>query len=64
MKTKLNDLLIKKLSKTFEPDSLLKMKFKGYDVAYKTDEEAMLCRFSSEKKLKLVQLKGKDTAEH
>ncbi len=39
MKTRLNDLLIKKLSKTFEPDSLLEMKFKGYDIAFRTDEE-------------------------
>lgn len=36
---KLSEDLIKKLSKLYEPSSMLNMKFKGNDVAFKTDEE-------------------------
>ena len=35
----LNEELQKKLSKKFEPSSMLEMKYKGYDLSYKTDEE-------------------------
>lgn len=31
--------LQKKLSKKFEPSSMVEMKYKGYDISFKTDEE-------------------------
>jgi hypothetical protein len=36
---KLSEDLQKKLSKTFEPSSMVEMKFKGNDLSIKTDEE-------------------------
>lgn len=36
---KLSEELIKKLGKIYEPSTLHNMKFKGKDVAFKTDEE-------------------------
>lgn len=36
---KLNEGLIKQLSKTFEPKSMQSMKYKGNDIAFKTDDE-------------------------
>ena len=35
----LNEELQKKLAKKFEPSSMLEMKYKGYDLSFKTDEE-------------------------
>ncbi|HEX8461976.1 MAG TPA: hypothetical protein VF623_11120 [Segetibacter sp.] len=35
----LGEDLQKKISKKFEPSSTLEMKFKGYDLSFKTDEE-------------------------
>lgn len=34
---KLGPQLIQLLSKTYEPDSLINMKFKSYDIAFKTN---------------------------
>ena len=36
---KLNDSLLLKLSKRYEPSSMLNMKFRGVDLAVKTDHE-------------------------
>jgi hypothetical protein len=36
---KLNDSLLVKLSKRYEPSSMLNMKFRGIDVAVKTDRD-------------------------
>ncbi|NEU10061.1 hypothetical protein GZH53_17175 [Flavihumibacter sp. R14] len=36
---KLGPELIKLLSQLYEPDSIVNMKFKGLDIAFKTDEE-------------------------
>jgi hypothetical protein len=35
----LSDDLQKKLAKKFEPSAMVDMKFKGYDLSFKTDEE-------------------------
>ena len=35
---KLNQLLLLKLSKTYEPSSNVQMKFRGKDLSFKTDE--------------------------
>lgn len=35
---KLSDDLIKKLQKKFEPSSMVNMRYKGNDVAFKTDD--------------------------
>lgn len=36
---KLNDDLIKKLSKQYAPSSMVDMEFRGNDLSFKTDEE-------------------------
>jgi hypothetical protein len=36
---KIGDTLLKKLNKKYEPDTMVSMKFKEYDMAMKTDEE-------------------------
>ena len=36
---KLNESLLVKLAKTYEPSSMLNMKFRGIDLAVKTDRE-------------------------
>ena len=36
---KLSEDLIKKLSKKYEPSTMVYMKFRGNDIAFKTDEE-------------------------
>lgn len=36
---KLSDALQKKLQKLYEPSSLIQLKFRGNDVAFKTDEK-------------------------
>lgn len=36
---KLNQSLLLKLSKRYEPSSMVDMKFKGKDLSFKTDEE-------------------------
>ncbi|QHS63852.1 hypothetical protein [Chitinophaga agri] len=36
---KLNDDLIKKLSKQYTPSSMVDMEFRGNDLSFKTDEE-------------------------
>lgn len=35
----LNEELQKKLAKKFEPTSMIELKYKGYDLSVKTDEE-------------------------
>lgn len=35
----LSEDLVKKLSKKYEPSSMVEMRFKGNDVAFKTDEQ-------------------------
>jgi hypothetical protein len=35
----LSDDLQKKLAKKFEPSAMIEMKYKGYDLAFKTDED-------------------------
>jgi len=35
----LSEDLQKKLSKKFEPSAMIEMKYKGYDLAFKTDED-------------------------
>lgn len=35
----LSEDLVKKLSKKYEPSSMVEMRFRGNDVAFKTDEE-------------------------
>jgi hypothetical protein len=35
----LSEDLLKKLQKKYEPSSMVRMKFRGNDVAFKTDEE-------------------------
>jgi hypothetical protein len=36
---KLNEELIKKLSNTFEPSGMQTLRYKGNDIAFKTDED-------------------------
>jgi hypothetical protein len=36
---KMGDALLKKLNKKYEPDTMVSIKFKGYDLAMKTDDE-------------------------
>jgi hypothetical protein len=36
---KLSEDLQKKLSKLYEPSTMVEMKYKGYDLSFKTDEE-------------------------
>lgn len=36
---KIGDSLLKKLNKKYEPASMVNLKFNGYDLAMKTDEE-------------------------
>ena len=36
---KIGEALLKELSKQYEPSTLVKHHFKGYDIAFKTDEE-------------------------
>lgn len=36
---KLSEDLQKKLAKIYEPATMVEMKFKGYDLAFKTDDE-------------------------
>jgi hypothetical protein len=36
---KIGETLLKKLNKQYEPNSMVNLKFKGYDIALKTDEE-------------------------
>ena len=36
---KLNEDLIKKLQKKFEPSTMVNMKYKGNDIAFKTDKD-------------------------
>jgi hypothetical protein len=39
----LNTDLVKKLSKKYEPSTMVNITYKGNDVAFKTDEQAMRC---------------------
>ncbi len=36
---KIGENLLKKLNKQYEPDTMVNLKFRGYDIALKTDEE-------------------------
>ena len=35
---KLGEAILKQINKKFAPDTMVKLKFKGYDIALKTDE--------------------------
>ncbi len=58
MKTKLNDKLIKKLHQKYEPDAMLEMRFKGYDIAFKTDEDGNPVQVFFGKKTEKGTIKG------
>ena len=36
---KLGETMLKKISKKYEPDTMVRLKFKGYDMVLKTDAE-------------------------
>ncbi|WP_202409387.1 hypothetical protein [Hufsiella arboris] len=38
MNTALGDEILKVLNKTYEPSTMVELKFKRYDIAFKTDE--------------------------
>lgn len=47
----LKDPILKILNKNYEPDALIEMKFKRYDLAFKTDENgAPILLFMGQKK--------------
>ncbi len=58
MKTKLNEELIKKLEKRYEPNVIIETRFKGYDIAFKTDKEGNPILLFLVKRLKRALLKG------
>jgi hypothetical protein len=51
--------LQKKLAKVFEPSSLLEMKYKSYDLAFKTDDEGNAIQLFFGKKTEKGTIKGK-----
>jgi hypothetical protein len=54
----LSEDLQKKLSKPFEPSTMVEMKFKGYDLAIKTDEDGNAILLFIGKKTELGTIKG------
>jgi len=54
----LSDNLQKKLSKKFDPSANLEMKYKGYDLSYKTDEEGNAILLFIGKKTEAGTIKG------
>ena len=55
---KLNDELQKKLSKIYEPSTMVEMKYKGYDLSFKTDEEGNAILLFMGKKTEQGTIKG------
>jgi len=55
---KLSEDLQKKLSKIYEPSTMVEMKFKGYDVAFKTDEDGNAILMFIGKKTEQGTIKG------
>lgn len=55
---KLSDDLQKKLGKLYEPSSLIEMKYKGYDLSFKTDEEGNAILLFIGKKTEQRTIKG------
>lgn len=54
----LNDELQKKLSKKYDPSTMLEMKYKGYDLSFKTDEEGNAILLFIGKKTEQGTIKG------
>lgn len=54
----LNEDLQKKLGKKFEPSTMLEMKYKGYDLAFRTDEEGNAILLFIGKKTEQGSIKG------
>jgi hypothetical protein len=54
----LNDDLQKKLAKRFEPSTMVDMKYKGYDLSFKTDEEGNAILLFMGKKTENGTIKG------
>ena len=54
----LGDDLQKKLSKKFEASSMIEMKFKGYDLSFKTDDEGNAIQLFIGKKTEQGTIKG------
>jgi hypothetical protein len=54
----LSEDLLKKLSKKFEPSAMVEMKYKGYDIAFKTDEEGNAILLFMGKKNEMGTIKG------
>jgi hypothetical protein len=50
--------LQKKLSKKFEPSTMVEMKYKGYDLAFKTDDEGNAVQLFIGKKTERETIKG------
>jgi hypothetical protein len=50
--------LQKKLANVFEPSSMLEMKYKGYDLAFKTDDEGNAIQLFFGKKTEKGTIKG------
>jgi hypothetical protein len=50
--------LQKKLSKKFESSTMLEMKYKGYDIAFKTDDEGNAIQLFFGKKTEKGTIKG------
>ncbi|QJD98494.1 hypothetical protein HH214_20185 [Mucilaginibacter robiniae] len=55
---KIGDELSKVLKKTYEPDTLVEMPFKRYDLAFKTDEQGRPYLLFMGKKDERGQIKG------
>ena len=54
----LSEDLQKKLGKLYEPLSMIEMKYKGYDIAFKTDEEGNAVLLFIGKKTEQGTIKG------
>jgi hypothetical protein len=54
----LNEELTKKLAKKYDPSSMVDMKYKGYDLSFKTDEEGNAILLFIGKKTEQGTIKG------
>ncbi len=54
----LNEDLQKKLAKKFEPSTMVEMKYKGYDLSFKTDDEGNAILLFIGKKTEQGTIKG------
>ncbi|HEX8334737.1 MAG TPA: hypothetical protein VF622_19090 [Segetibacter sp.] len=54
----INEDLQKKLSKKFESSTMVEMKYKGYDLAFKTDEDGNAIQLFMGKKTEKGTVKG------